>query len=474
MFDGVGEAELVATVTDACRAEAAAAGLRTAAIAELVSRRIADDGDDPRNWWVADLWDSTAAEVAAAMNISHRKASGQMRIAETLRDHLPAVTALFQAGLISARVVAVITWRTRLITDDQVWAGIDTELADRALGWGPLSQDKLTAALDTLIQRFDPAAVITATTAKKSRDFTVGHVDDEAGVAAVWGTLLATDAEVLKQKVTAIAATVCDHDPRSAGERRSDAAGAALNGLDHLICRCGSPSCPAAARPAPASPVVITVIADQTALDAAGATIANSATSPTDRGVAVLPGGGVLPTPMLAELLRGGATLQPLCVPDAQPEPRYRPSARLARWIRTRDMTCRFPGCTVAAQFCDIDHVIPYPIGATHPANLACLCRKHHLLKTFWVGDWSFTLKPDGTAIWTSPTGTVYTTHPGSRAVFPGWDTTTAEATPPSRPREHDYTPITKMPTRTRTRTADRAARITTERTHNTSDPPTF
>ncbi|MGZ5393916.1 MAG: HNH endonuclease signature motif containing protein [Mycobacterium sp.] len=92
-----------------------------------------------------------------------------------------------------------------------------------------------------------------------------------------------------------------------------------------------------------------------------------------------------MPTPLLAELLRNGAKLRPLCPPekDAEPEPGYRPSAKLDRFVRARDLTCRFPGCTMPAEFCDIDHVIPYPLGATHPSNLACLCRKHHHLKTF-------------------------------------------------------------------------------------------
>ncbi|MGZ8807385.1 MAG: DUF222 domain-containing protein, partial [Mycobacterium sp.] len=86
--------------------------------------------------------------MAAAMNISHRKASGQMRIAQTLRDHLPAVAELYRRGALSTRVVSTITWRTRLITDDAVWALLDTALVKRAEQWGPLSEDKLTAAVD--------------------------------------------------------------------------------------------------------------------------------------------------------------------------------------------------------------------------------------------------------------------------------------------------------------------------------------
>ena len=46
----------------------------------------------------------------------------------------------------------------------------------------------------------------------------------------------------------------------------------------------------------------------------------------------------------------------------------------------------RFPGCDEPAQHCDIDHTIAYPTGPTQASNLKCLCRKHHLLKTF--GGW--------------------------------------------------------------------------------------
>ncbi|OBI23828.1 hypothetical protein A5711_10020 [Mycobacterium sp. E2238] len=66
-------------------------------------------------------------------------------------------------------------------------------------------------------------------------------------------------------------------------------------------------------------------------------------------------------------------------------EPRYIPSARLADFVRCRDLTCRAPGCDRPAVDCDIDHTIPYADGGpTHSSNLKCLCRQHHLLKTFW------------------------------------------------------------------------------------------
>ena len=93
----------------------------------------------------------------------------------------------------------------------------------------------------------------------------------------------------------------------------------------------------------------------------------------------------VVPTGVLAEALRGGAKVAPLWLPGAEPEAGYRPSARLAEFIRIRDLFCWFPGCDVPADRCDIDHVIPWPVGSTHPSNLNCKCRSHHLMKTFWV-----------------------------------------------------------------------------------------
>lgn len=77
----------------------------------------------------------------------------------------------------------------------------------------------------------------------------------------------------------------------------------------------------------------------------------------------------------------------------------YQPGRHLARTVRKRDLHCRFPGCATAARFCDLDHVIPFPVGQTVLRNLACLCRRHHRLKTH--GHWTLTMTPDGICTWT-------------------------------------------------------------------------
>ena len=89
----------------------------------------------------------------------------------------------------------------------------------------------------------------------------------------------------------------------------------------------------------------------------------------------------------------------------------YQPGRHLARTVRKRDLHCRFPNCNVAARFCDLDHVIPFPVGLTVLGNLACLCRRHHRLKTH--GHWSLTMSSDGICTWVDRrTGQVHITEP--------------------------------------------------------------
>jgi hypothetical protein len=193
-----------------------------------------------------------------------------------------------------------------------------------------------------------------------------------------------------------------------------------------------------------------------------------SSCRPKDFGVALLPGAQVLPIAALAEVIRSGAAVKPLWLPGPDPEPHYQPSAKLAAFIRARDLFCRFPGCDVPAERCDIDHVVPYPYGPTHPSNMNCKCRTHHLMKTFWGGTdgWRDQQSPDGTVIWTTPAGQSYTTTPGSRLFFPTWNTTTAELPPMAQPPPGSGRD-NSMPKRHRTRAADRAARIKAEREYN-------
>ena len=446
-FRAAADAALIESIRAAAVAAAAATARGLAAMAELTSRRC---GDDEHADWACDEWDAAAAEVSAALGISHSRASGQMHLGLSLRYRLPKVAARFMEGTLSARVVAAIAWRTDLVHDGAALSLIDSAIADRAGGWDALSQHKLEQGIDMWVDRHDPGALRRTQASARSRDVTVGGQDAESGTAALWGRLLATDAAVLERKLTQMAHEVCEDDPRTIAQRRADALGSLAAGAQTLACQCGGPNC-SAADPRAGS-VVIHVLADAESVAA-------------QPGSAVITGGGVVPTPLLAELVRGGAKVRYLRRRTAAAEPQYRPSTALDEYVRMRDMTCRFPNCDRPAEACDIDHAVPWPDGPTHPSNMRCLCRKHHLLKTFFSG-WTDRQFPDGTIVWTSPTRHTYTTHPGSRLLFPGWDTATGEPLRTGTPAHGSHRGL-MMPTRRRTRSAARAYRIRCERALN-------
>lgn len=95
----------------------------------------------------------------------------------------------------------------------------------------------------------------------------------------------------------------------------------------------------------------------------------------------------------------------------------YRPTAEQRRFLGARDLHCRFPGCRVALNRCDIDHTVDAALGGpTSTDNLAHLCRGHHTLKHHSA--WSVRQEPDGTLIWMSPTGRACSEPPPSRVRF--------------------------------------------------------
>jgi hypothetical protein len=267
-----------------------------------------------------------------------------------------------------------------------------------------------------------------------------------------------------------MAHAVCDDDPRTVAQRRADALGALAAGADHLACACGAPTCPAGADDGRASHVVVHIVADTAAPEPTAPAEPAAPAAQVRPTAGVILGGSIVPAPLLAELIQSGATVRYVTTPTTgDAEPRYRPSTALDEFVRIRDLTCRFPGCDRPAEFCDLDHTIAWPDGLTHPANLACLCRKHHLLKTFWTGDdgWTDRQHPDGTITWTAPSGLTYTTRPGSTLLFPQWNTpSTAPPPPPARTQPSDHRGV-MMPQRKRTRAQQRTARIKAERALN-------
>ncbi|HZC92163.1 MAG TPA: HNH endonuclease signature motif containing protein [Mycobacterium sp.] len=445
-------AGLVERICAATRAENRAAAAQLVAIGELFGYRLSRCRDTED--WAVDTEEALAAEVAAALRISQGLAAGRLRYARAMRERLPLVGAVFAAGDIDMRTFQTIVFRTDLITDREVLAGVDAQLAAHVTRWPSMTRARLGAQIDRIVERVDADAV----RARKERhaDREVWLTDLDGGTSMITGSLVTSDAHALDRRLSALAATVCPDDPRTRQQRRADALGVLAAGGDRLGCRCGRSECAAAQCPAPGA-MVIHVLAEQ-------AGIAGRAMAPASQVSA----DGLIPAELVAEL-SASAKLVPLIHPgDAPPEEGYVPSKALADFVRCRDLTCRWPGCDRPAFDCDLDHTIPYADGGpTHASNLKCYCRTHHLVKTFW--GWRDQQLPDGTLILTSPSGQTYVTTPGSALLFPSLCQATGSIAAPEvdTPADHCGQRTAMMPKRPKTRAQNRAHRITTERHRN-------
>ena len=90
----------------------------------------------------------------------------------------------------------------------------------------------------------------------------------------------------------------------------------------------------------------------------------------------------------------------------------YTPTTDIRAYTQGRDGTCRWPGCTVPATRCQLDHRIEYHHGGpTSPDNLVNLCQHHHNIKT--DRRIHYILDPiTGTIAWLHHDGTYQLDHP--------------------------------------------------------------
>ncbi len=138
--------------------------------------------------------------------------------------------------------------------------------------------------------------------------------------------------------------------------------------------------------------------------------------SASPQNPAELAGHGPIP-PQLARELAGDAdwirfTTDPQTgeLLDLAPR-RYRPSRRLAAFIRARQPVCTWPGCNQPSERCDLDHNHDFRKGGdTARRNLGPFCRQHHNAKTH--GRWHYRRHPDGGGTLTSPLRKTYTLKP--------------------------------------------------------------
>jgi len=156
VFEPLADADLIDVMGEATRDESTAIAQRLLAVGELYARRAVEWAE--RNLWCTDPCDAVAAEVSAAQNISHARATGQIAYARALRERLPLVAKVFARGVIDFRMVLTIINRTENV-DDEVMPALDAALARHVERWMKLSGPKLRDRVDLWVAKFDPAGV---------------------------------------------------------------------------------------------------------------------------------------------------------------------------------------------------------------------------------------------------------------------------------------------------------------------------
>jgi hypothetical protein len=150
-------AALVDRICSSWRAQNRAAAASLAAIGALFGYRLARCSDTED--WAIDTAEAVTAEVAAALRISQGMAGNQLRYARAMRERLPKLGKLFQAGDIDYRMFQTMVYRTDLITDPDVLAAVDAQLAGCVARWPAMTQGRLAAQIDKIVIKADADAV---------------------------------------------------------------------------------------------------------------------------------------------------------------------------------------------------------------------------------------------------------------------------------------------------------------------------
>lgn len=376
--------------------------------------------------WVAELdgrairgaeVDLVPDEVATRLGITRRAAERKVELAAGLRRH-PRLAAALDEGSVSARKVEVL-------------------LNDTGHLPFPLADSVIARVLDTADERTVPqlradvraaelaldAEAAAARHAEARRERCVRMVPAPDAMAWIHALLPAADAATVMGALDGVVAVREPGDERTADERRADALTAmARRVLDSGLGPDGTPLPVRQHR----RPHLLVTVAGAGAGGTGTRTLPGSppstgagGTDPSGFGRAAhLAGYGPVPLAAVAHLLDGATQGVvrvdedgvPVVVADGTDG--YRPSAQLARAVVDRDRTCRFPGCRVPAERCDIDHVEPFDPDRparwqTVEQNLQALCRHHHRLKTH--GGWYVSRDPiSGATLWRSPLGRVH------------------------------------------------------------------
>ena len=215
---------------------------RMTAVAELLALRTREVGteDADPGYMIVTGFQRTSAEVAAAMNLSPAAATFVVSHAQSLAERLPTVAAALAMGDTDWRTVQLIISRTEFVSDTVI-GRIDRRLADRIAKWHCWSRKRIINAVDAVVRKIDPDAILERLRREDKRH--VGVTPQSDGTAKVEGVIAAEAGMAFDKRLTELANGVCRADPRTRDQRRADAMEAMAKGRA-LVCLCGADDCP--------------------------------------------------------------------------------------------------------------------------------------------------------------------------------------------------------------------------------------
>ncbi|MFG6476644.1 DUF222 domain-containing protein [Microbacterium sp. P06] len=376
---------------------------------------------------------SIAAELGMATRVNDRTMQGQLGNAEQLARLFPLTVDRLEEGRIDKGHAAAILDAGCVLPDDgDVRAAFERVVLEYASTNTPM---RTRAFARQLAERVHPRTVDERfAEAKERRRITVVELDD--GMARLEALLPAIEAFGIHDRLTRGAKAIKDADTIS---RREDAQATTDDGggasADHRD---------------DSAPWFDERTRDQVRADLFVDLLLTGAPA-IDPTIGRLPGGiGAIraqvqitvPVTTLTGVTSGGGELDGLAPIDSETarrfageapgwdrvmtDPvtgtvlevdRYKPLASQQRFLDTRDVRCRCPGCRTPARGCQLDHNDEYQHGGeTKLCNLANFCLRHHTMKT--ETGWTVRQLLGGSLEWTSPLGFTYRDDPPPRVVF--------------------------------------------------------
>lgn len=343
--------------------------------------------------------DDADAELTLALRRTDNEMAHQLHADRQLLS-LPVLYSVLRAGDCTMRHANAFLDITRQCRAEDILA-IDAEISARAASMTVSGFRRVVRKTTAKLDSRSPEEK------KKARRPQIGArcIPQPDGLLTVAATMPAADGVAYMTELNRRAdASRTPEDDRTHGERQIDVLRGALHGTSVPTTDASS-----AASPRPSRRTELQVVIDWRSLlglrDDPAELIGHGSIPAVDVRAMLSEPGTVLrrlvTDPVTGVLVDYGTT-------------RYRPDTYLSGLTKARDVTCRYPGCTANAIYCDDEHCDAFPRGSTSAGNVCQLCRKHHRRKT--RGRFTYT-RPDpatGETVWTTPLGFTYRQEPAS------------------------------------------------------------